>query len=334
MVLKKKNYMQELFFKTIKRVEVITIIGIALLFCSCDSIFEEDISNDTIKTIIPKQNDTLKKNIVNFRWNSVEGVVDYQLQIVNPSFNNIDEFVVDSLITELEIDLSLNPAEYQWRIRGINNGYETDFSEPINFVVDSITDLSNQSILLNFPEDNKYLNSISTTFSWNKHFSATSYLFQLVKADSNNIIEQSTTNNDFYTPVEQSIDEDKYKWKVKGINDFSETVFTERVVFIDKTSPNIPSLTSPDDNLEMTLLSVTFDWDLGVDGGNTHAPISRTLEISTEDNFATILFETELMVDTFNYTFGNTGTFYWRVKAIDSADNESNYSTVRKIVIN
>jgi len=334
MVLKKKNCMQELFFKTIKQVKVITIVGIILLFFSCDSVFEEDISNDIIQTIIPKQNDTLKKNIVNFRWNMVEGVVDYQLQIVKPDFNNIDEFIIDSLITELEIDLLLNPAKYQWRVRGLNNGYETIYSEPIDFVVDSISDLSNQNILLNFPENNKYLNSIATTFSWHKHFYATSYLYQFVDADSNNIIEQFTTNNDFYTPTEQSTNEGEYKWKVKGINDFSETVFAERIVFIDKTSPNIPSLTSPDDNFETTSLSITFDWDLGVDGGNTHAPISRTLEISTEDSFVTILFETKLVVDTFNYTFSNTGTFYWRVKAIDSADNESNYSTVRKIIIN
>lgn len=329
--------MQNYCFKILKKQTKLILFcsSILLSIYSCEDIIAEDISDKEIATIIPLQNDVLTSSTINFKWEEVEFTDEYRIQIAKPNFTNPTEFTIDSLVSVTNISFALDPSLYQWRIKALNNISETNYSNPIDFEVDVEIDLSSQSVSLNSPQDNIYLNSIQQNFTWNFLIAADNYTFQLVRGDefSNIIIEQETLIVDnFYLPEETNLEEDQYTWKVKGINASSQTFFAFRKFNFDNTLPNIPTLLSPT-NTETVSNDVDFSWNLGVDGGEIHAPITNVLEISTTSNFASLFDVVEITENQTSYNFTSTGIYYWRVNAKDEAGNIGLFSEVREITI-
>ncbi|WP_282079604.1 hypothetical protein [Aquimarina algiphila] len=90
------------------------------------------------------------------------------------------------------------------------------------------------------------------------------------------------------------------------------------------TVPSIPSLVFPTNNLVCTNFNLEFDWSRVVDGDGDS--IQYTIDIATDSEFTTILF-TATTTDTVNtFTLEKGTTYFWRVKATDSAGNDSGYS--------
>lgn len=328
--------MQKYCFKILKRYHKVVLLMVVISFAlySCSEIIAEDISDKEINTIIPIQDDVIASNSITFKWSELDDVDAYQIQIVKPSFTNPVAFVIDSLVTVTNISFELSPNNYQWRVRGINNISETAYSEPIGFEVDEVIELTDQIVILSTPEEDVYLNTIQSNFTWNLLSAADSYVFQIVKGDenSNTIIEQATPTNNFYLPTETGLTEDLYTWKVKAKNAFSETVFAFRKFHYDITLPNTPVLLSPDNQVTSST-SVEFSWNTGTDGGNVHAPLTNVLEIATTNSFGSLINTSELTENNLNYTFATTGTYYWRVKTFDQAGNVGTYSEIREIII-
>lgn len=309
---------------------------IIILLYSCSEIISEDISEEQVTSILPSQDNVITTNTVNFKWSAVDGADEYQIQVAKPNFTNPIEYTIDSLITETEISFALSPNNYQWRVRALNNISETVYTNPIDFEVDEIIELTGQTVILNTPQNEVYVNSIQANFTWEYLSAADSYLFQLVRGDefSNTIIEQNTTTNNFYLTTTQNLVEDRYTWKVRAKNSFSETSFSFKKFYFDKTLPNTPTLSNPSNNNTSTInTTVNFSWNLGVDGGNIHAPITNVLEIATANDFNTLFASVETDNNQLDYTFTTIGSFYWRVKAYDSAGNVGIYSIARQITI-
>ena len=304
------------------------------MFYHCTSIFTVDISEDNITPILPTSNALLTTNDVEFKWKEVDFADTYNLQIVSPNFNSPNIYVIDSTITVSDIHISLNPGRYQWRVKAINNISETQYSSPISFEVDENIDLSHQSVSLQVPLDSIYRKDIQINFSWQNLSFADYYIFQIVKGNifSNDILFQNDVYSNSFNPPIQLTDESEYTWKVKGVNSVSESQFSTRTLFIDRTLPNVPILTSPDDNANLSPY-VTFTFNIGVDPGNVHAPIHYYLEISMSNNFSTLYDSMTNNLDHIEYHFQSVGTYYWRVKSIDEAGNESDFSNIRTVNI-
>ncbi|MEO9531921.1 MAG: hypothetical protein ABJG68_15785 [Crocinitomicaceae bacterium] len=329
------NYYSNIIAKT----RNLGLLAIGLVsISSCKSIIEEDISEEVVIMIIPTQNDTIETNNVHFKWNELEGADNYRLQVVEPSFTNINTFVLDSLITGTEFYYSLNPGQYQFQLRAENSAYQSLYYGPVSFLVDSVSDLSSQIIPLVSPADAYYTNLSDLTFSWQSIFAADYYEFQLRSGadfdNSGTIIDSETLiyGSTYTTTGSALASEAEYSWGVRGVNQTSQTAFTSRSVFVDLTIPNDVSLVSPADASTAANDTLYFSWSYGTDQGTVQSPISYVLEIDDDSNFGSFT-EYTTAIDSVEVPL-TTGTFYWRVYAIDEAGNQSEfYSTENSVII-
>ena len=128
--------------------------------------------------------------------------------------------------------------------------------------------------------------------------------------------------------------EAKYKWKVKGINGTSETLFSSNTFSIDRTIPNQPSNTLPAQNTTFTInQSINFSWSIPADVGAVQSLISYTIEFANDINFTTVIQKNDVSAASFDRAFTTIGTYYWRIKATDLAGNISIYSTPFKFIV-
>ncbi len=117
----------------------------------------------------------------------------------------------------------------------------------------------------------------------------------------------------------------------------SDGVNIRQIVFeIESDAPEVPALLSPDDK-SVVKAAAYFDWD---DVDDPSVPVRYQLQIASDVNFAAIILETTLTESA--YTLGETealaaategSPYYWRVKAIDGASNESEWSAPRLFLV-
>lgn len=313
--------------KTIKTLSLLVIIS----FYACDDILEEDITDDSIQITYPLEGAVIDGNNVQFSWQHLDGADDYRVQVLNEN----QTIIVDSLVSENQLNYSIGEGNYQWRVKGENFAYETEYTFPVNFSVDISEDLTNQSVILSTPSDNLYTNNSDITFTWNPVVNANSYTFEVLKNNNGQttIYQESEIANTSSNIDSSLFDVDaEYIWKVKAVNNSSETSYSERSIYIDRVEPNTPALNTPNDNSTNSSL-VTFNWSNGTDTGNIQSSITNTIEIASDINFNTILLSDNTQNNTYQYTFSSTGDYYWRVKAYDSAGNESDNSITRTLTI-
>jgi hypothetical protein len=93
-------------------------------------------------------------------------------------------------------------------------------------------------------------------------------------------------------------------------------------VVIDTTAPPIVSLVSPANNGYLNTNSVNFIWRQVID--NVSGILHYTLQYALNSTFTQGLVETTCVDTTFSITLSDT-TYYWRVSATDSANNEGSF---------
>ena len=111
----------------------VIVLFLLLLITSCEEIlFEEDITEETITVLAPADNSVLNQSPSSFSWNSVQGVNQYEVQLVSPDFDNAGTLVLDTVVTQpvnslvrFDSPSNLAPGSYQWRVTGYNNNYNT-----------------------------------------------------------------------------------------------------------------------------------------------------------------------------------------------------------------
>jgi hypothetical protein len=147
------------------------------------------------------------------------------------------------------------------------------------------------------------------------------------------------------------LDGKTYYWRVRGIfgataeelgpnpdiNDFLELdagpvggVYTFKV---DLTVPGTPTQNLPIANALVTTRTPTFTW-----GAATGTPTRYRVEISQDAAFTTLLWTSSVNAPAVTLTLPAyqslaNGAYYWRVVAIDLADNESVPSVGRRLII-
>ncbi|MEA1786107.1 hypothetical protein U1E44_08400 [Arenibacter sp. GZD96] len=103
--------------------------------CSCEDLLEvPDISNATIELLAPKDSTVVNTATVNFHWNGISDADGYLVQVAAPNFENASQILLDSIIVldsafvGTRASLPLPNGSFQWRVKGINSGFETGFS--------------------------------------------------------------------------------------------------------------------------------------------------------------------------------------------------------------
>jgi len=311
------------------------LMGVFLIvFCiSCEDIFEEDITDKALTVESPLDQSTILGNTVQFRWSELEGVTQYKLQVKEDSSNII---ILDSTVTETSLTYGLNEGEYNWRVRGENSVYNTGYTVDTFFSMLSNEDLSNQTVFLSSPSSDFYTNNSSIILSWGKLTVANSYSIAIDKTLQNNTVTVFQINDltdNFHTIDETILDEDAiYTWKVSAVNDDSQTNFFSREIFYDTQVPNQPSLSLPS-NGDVVENEVEFSWSIASDSGEVKSNVYSVIEIASDTAFTNIINSITVSAFFENITFSDEGTYYWRVKSIDEAGNESGTSEVRSVTI-
>lgn len=316
------------------------IILLALVLVSCREVFEKDITNEIPDMIIPSGYSVVNVNPVHFKWNPLDGATKYRLEIVSPSFDDISLFAYDTVVSLNQIFLALDSLSYEYRITAMNAGYISKTYGPISFTVGSSI-ANNNLVTLTNPVVDAYLRSSQVgSFSWSPLANALSYEFTLrAGADFTNstIIEQQSaiSTTMISLPSTSELSEGIYWWAVKAyLSSGVELPFSKRKFIVDNTPPSSPSGPfSPSGN---TINGISlFSWSNGVPPTISQSPYYSVLEIASDNTFSVIDISESIQGSNVSIDLSslNNGTYFWRVKNIDLAGNESNYSTTQQFYV-
>ncbi|MFP9119327.1 hypothetical protein ACLI08_16180 [Flavobacterium sp. RNTU_13] len=304
-----------------------------LTLFSCDDIMEKDITNDMVITVSPSEGQEIYSNVVNFRWNELKGANSYRLQVYSEG-----AVVMDSLVKTNNFTQTLQPGDYQWRVRGENFAYQTAYTFPKGFKLIETDDLTNQQVLLLNPLADAYSNTSVLSFNWTELSAATSYEFQIINtATGGSIVQENDLSTNSYSVTSGIISQDgQYSWKVKAKNSDNDTQtgYSTRSFYIDTTPPNAPQNSSPSTDATVSLRNeVNFQWSGGTDTGVVNSAVTYTLQIATDTGFTNVIQTVNTANLSYGYTFSVAGTYYWRVRSKDQANNSGAYSTYSKLTV-
>lgn len=320
-------------FRCMKNVMLSLSIFLMLSLIGCDDFIAKNISDKTLVVLVPAVNDTVNINPVHFKWEAVEGATSYHLQVVTPSFSGISDYVIDTVITKTDFSFSLDSNVFEMKLTATNAGYTSKTSSALKFWVGVHASPSSNKIVLTAPSDTAYVNDgFNRTFTWQALASAVNYEISIRKGSSfaigsieymkNNVSSTSITPS----TNELALSEGIYWWGVKAYTATGETYYSTRKLGIDLTEPNDPLLVAP---LATNLVNegvVSFSWNNGADPGTVKSPVHSTIEVSGNSSFTDIKQSSELIGNTKSFTL-TSGIYYWRVKNVDEAGNNSSYST-------
>lgn len=305
----------------------------ALAFISCEHDFiEDDLTGKIVSIIAPADNDTVQSAAPLFWWNEIDGARSYRVQIVYPDFSAPQQLLYDTAVEGDRFFPALAPGStYYWRIRPENGSSEGDWIVR-RLTVDSTTSLANQNVLITLPAGNGYATAASTVaFSWNALSAASYYRLEIINATTAaSVVSTTVTATNFQYTLAQG----SYEFRVRGENSSSFTSWSTRTFSVDQTAPVTPSLVAPANNsfYASPPSTLTFDWTSGADAQ------TDSLFVSVDSTFASgtvLTLALSAAQGGYNWTGALSGTVYfWKVRSVDAAGNNSNYSTIYRFDVN
>lgn len=300
---------------------LIGLVAMSLGLLSCDDFFEVDIRNENISLVVPANG--IETDIVSqvFRWEELEGASSYRLMIVTPDFANAGALLLDTLITENSFAKTLIPGSFEWRVRGENSVYQTDWSSA-KFTIFATEDLARQSVSLSSPAENYFTSQTVLSVRWDALYNADSYEIRVYKNEWNGAL--------LFDPViategsaELTLPEGEVWWGVKAVNDVSETQFATRRLVVDITSPITPTLIKPLNNAELSDKEVDFSWS---SNDVTWTAVRDSLFIYYDSSLTEIVSKTAITDKKATIELTSGKSYYWRVNSTDKAGNTGSYS--------
>jgi len=323
----------------IKSLGLLSTLSFVMLFgtVACNDFVEEDISGDIPVMILPQDGDTISE-FSNFIWHELEGATKYRLEIYSPDFDAPNFIAVDTTLSATDIFLSLTPNKYQLRLRGINNGYESLPTDPIDFWVDTVSSSQLQIDLLTPSSTTYYSESFNGQFTWSSLPGVSSYEMSLrsgTNYETGSILyTQNNISTTSHTVSGVTFSEGEYVWGVKAImNQGNATSVFTNTFMIDGTNPGIPVPQTPADFATVSS-PVEFTWTNPQDVGQIQSPVTTHIDIATDVNFTNIIQSSSTQNNSIDLTISQTGTFYWSLYNVDEAGNQGDFSVTREFTIN
>lgn len=310
-------------------------IIILTAICSCDDIFEEDISDSQVILITPEEGAVIETDSIMFVWELLDDASEYHFQLRNELSNTT---TVDSLVVSNFISLSVAPNSYSWRVKAKNFAYETDFTFPRNFQVLQPDDLSDLFVNITYPPQGEYFKGDPIEIVWESLDNADNYAVDIYKVENNvsfQIFSETIVDDiSFSIGIEELEMDAEYNVNIKASNDVSETQYSSLIFYLDTSIPSAPILLGPDNDSIIIEGNVIFEWAVPVDQGAIQSSISGIVEVSNSASFDMLLFESTTNNQSITYEIPNGfDELWWRIRLIDEAGNESEYSDARRFII-
>ncbi len=283
--------------------------------------------------IAPVNNSCSQDTLPRFRWyqsiDNFSGVSYYQLQYAtNSSFiNGINVNVSD---TTYQVPSRLADTTYYWRLKAVDSvGNSGDWCSVWSFEID--TRIPNVPILAS-PLNGIWLINTSVVFNWSQvSFDAKSPVRYILQVDTLTtfITPRIDTTNLVYDTL--ILTQARYFWRVRAYDlAGNQGAFSGRDSFgVDNSAPSVPNLVSPANSAVLTDSFVRFIWNRSID--NVSGVRNYQIQIANNSNFISPI-DTLVSDSTIVRNLHDT-TYYWRVKAIDRANNQSNWSSVRNFIV-
>ncbi|MEN0052364.1 MAG: hypothetical protein AAGC65_01780 [Mucilaginibacter sp.] len=299
------------------------------IISSCKEFIEPSITKRAMILNAPGDNYQSTSYSVNFWWGDVEDALYYRLQVVTQRFDSIGGLVLDTLVKDTKFTQTLDPGNYQWRVRAENGSTQTAFSTPRTLII-LASSLTNQTPVLSSPANNTVVTLPSVTFKWGSLYKATSYHLQI---DTNNFIKEDALVSDQVLPGQQFTfrlpKEQTYQWRIRAESDSSQSKWSAiNQLTFDASAPDIVSLNQPQNNTTVSL-PVNLSWNA------VSTAVKYKLYLYQADGTTLITgFPVTVSAITYPYNSGNTGDrISWKVSALDAAGNEGKASETRTFTL-
>ena len=283
---------------------------------SSETLITEKLSSPTLVTFSP---DPTNNNKPTLDWRDVTGATKYHIQIDdNPEFTS-------PVVDEVDVSLStftsppLPDETYFWRVSSMDDvGNESDFSSVDSFTVDT----EPPSVPTFVPYDPDPTNDNTPILDWDDMKGAVKYHIQIDNDSdfSSTLVDDSSVPLSTYTPL--PLLDGTYFWRVRSIDEAgNESDFSSTDNFtVDTEAPEVPTLIpySPDPTNNKT---PTLNW-IDVVGA-----FEYNILIDDDSDFTIPVVDTSVSASTFTPSLLTDGTYYWKLKSIDEAGNESDFSS-------
>jgi hypothetical protein len=300
------------------------------LLSSCKEFIEPSIAKRQVQLKAPSDHYQSTKYTVNFWWDEVEDALGYRLQVVTPGFDSIGGLVLDTLVKGNKFAATLDPGNYEWRVRAENGSSQTAYAAARSFTVEQST-LTNQILTLSSPANNTSTNQGAIILKWNSLFGATKYQ---VEIDTNNFVNENALVYNQVIPGQQlsfSFPKDQvYAWRVRAENETEQSKWsTVSYVTYDKTPPGQVNLTVPN-NSSIVSLPVSLNWSPITGISNYKLYIFK----GDSTTLYSASFPMNLNTTSYSFNQGITGDkIYWKVSAVDAVGNEGKPSELRSFTL-
>jgi hypothetical protein len=297
---------------------------------ACKDFIEPNIAKHTVTLKAPSDKYQSSSYNVNFWWDEVEDALYYRLQIVTPGFDTTGGLVADTLIKGNRFTLTLDPGDYQWRVRAENGSSQTAFSAP-NHLTIIPSSLAAQIVILSSPSNNAVTSQSSTTFKWGTLFSATNYHLQL---DTNNFADAGHILLDLTIPGQQYSykfpKDQNYQWRVRAESATEQSKWSVvHNISFDATPPPGITLSSPQNNAVVSK-PVSLQWAKSTAASNYKLYVYK----ADSTTLYSMAFPALLNTNTYSFALGSSGErIYWQVTVLDGAGNESVPSALQSFVL-
>ena len=270
------------------------------------------IKNMLVELTSPEDLDVTNNNLVDFTWNKLENVQNYEFVIKKNSWKDSIHYSEQTIKTLLKINL--NDGIYFWGVAGVQivNGIESksNYSTRVIYVNSKAPAYPKiTQPLLNDTIKNEFIQII-----WEKVENCKSYNVQLFKStDMGNALTDEWISDTIYTCYLNQ--NGAYSCRIRSKDSFNEVgQFSSFINFVVKTDKNLAtekvSLVSPADGSTLKDSLVTFLWN-EVEGANKY-----TIQIFTPnfEQAKKVLTNTVQTKNQFEIVL-EPGDYSWRVKA-------------------
>lgn len=295
------------------------------ILISCEEILlENDITQKSIEILSPKNNTVVEAATINFNWTEIEGATAYEIQIAAPDFENAQQIIITTIVEESSYSEDLLSGDYEWRVRGINSGYNTGFASA-KFKAETTENFSSRQVSLLSPSQNYITNLVNITLEWQEVEGASEYRIQIT--ENGEIIKEETTSG---TTKNIEFPEGEFIWKVRAESQTQNTLYSDRTILVDKNAPITPILSSPENNSTISIPTVTFEWTRGITTGSVE---TDTLFIYKDIGLEELVGKQKVN-NSYTTILEREETYYWFMRAYDEAGNSSAGSEVFSFSIN
>jgi Leucine-rich repeat (LRR) protein len=272
---------------------------------------------------------------ITFRWNTAENVSNYNVYIFNNNvatkLNGISNCGDDTCDFSFEYDpycgddvcYDIPAGDSTWRVKASNPSHSS-WSNALTI------NIPPAAPALRFPADGDSVSGIPV-YQWNASATANLYEFRYGTSDafdSGGAYSFTTTGLSHQPPV-QPLGE--YLWRVRARNAQNNwgKWSTFRFVTIQMGVPPAPALSSPADGALFSNGDVNFAWGAATDG-NTYQ-----IQIAKSNTFGLPIVDASGAAGVLSYPASDLpdGKYYWRVRAVNTANTNGTWSLVRSFTI-